>query len=206
MAEIYMFGHTGDTSDSIYAFSSSSAIGFGYTSSAWPDKIYKDATARFLCVTTGVGVNATKTKGLNCISWDGYDKFRYTSAGGSGQIGTESAIDAGGWDVGSPKAYQTMRVYFTHDNAVNATPAVVWISSGNSGTVEYTFSSVMIMEVSATGSQNWQQSKPTDKMHLTEYVNTDTAHSWYIGITVIPRSDAVGFNNDAYINYSITYS
>jgi hypothetical protein len=212
MATIALWGHRFSSTNPTNTINidTPNALGFGYNSSAWPNNIYLNATARFLTLTTGPGINTTKDKALNYISWDGYTKYRWTfptsANADTHQQGTQSAIAAGGWTVGSPACYQCLRVYFLHGNAVNATPATIWVSSGAGGTVYYKFSSVLFMEVSATGSKNWRHSTPGDKMHLTPQPSTSTAHSWYIGMSIMPRSAAVGFCDWGYIQFSITYS
>lgn len=207
MATLWMAGYYGNVNQTeIHYFTSVSAVGFAYNSSAWPNNILKDSTSRWMSITTGLTNSETKSRGLNCMSFDaGYAKFAYSSGSTGAAITRESAIDGSGWDSGSPKAWQCFRVHFEHDSNVEADPAQVWISSVTEGTEYYHFASVWVMEASATGSQNWQAATPGDKMTMTPMNDDATAHSWYIGISVAPRSDAVGFNDDGYIQFSITY-
>jgi len=190
------------------AFTSASAIGIGYNSSAYPNNIQKGYVGRYACVTTGVGINAIKSGGINYISVakSTVASYYWTTAGGSYSVSAIATVDAGGFGgTTGPDTEQTIRIYFTHGAAVNANPVQIWIDSAGGG-AGYTFASVWVMEASATGSQNWTQASPGNKLTLTPFANVATAHSWYVGASLKPQSDLVGFNDDCYIQFSITYA
>jgi len=206
MATITIYGHTGTHSvDSLYAIASNKAIGMGYDSSAWPSNILKDATARFMCALDGQASDSSKEYQLNCVSYHSTDFYKYTTAGQDNII-DEAEIPSNGF-TGDITQSQLLKIKFEHDNQVDVNPIQLWFSSGSSGTEEYTFASVWIMECSATGSQDWtSQCNPSNKVSFTAHVATALEHGWHCGLSLTPVSDLVGFNNDGYLQVSMTYS
>jgi len=235
MASIYLQGHIGgnDTANFATVGGASAhagewdavALGFGYDSSAWPDNILRTYVGRFACGVSSTDVTGTKIDagGFNCVSYvhsagtSGGSWYKYTTAGGHGDTDSilhTSRIPEGGFASVTPEdgyrqmhQYDFFRLRFEHDNAVDADPVYAWISSGSGGTVDFEFASVMICEVSATGITDWQKTPGnSSKLELTTVGGTDTQHNWYIGLSVIPYSQSVGFCNWGFLQISVTYS
>jgi hypothetical protein len=193
---------------------SGSAMGFGYNSSAWPNNILKDSTARYANILDSPTQGDNKSQQAKHISVGNHDdspdavSVYYRSCGPTGANGVVGphAIGANGYDNSSPKAWETNRMIFTHGSNVQIDSIDVWISSGAGGTVEFTYASAWIMESTPSGTQDWATAKPNNKMSFTAQSSVTDVHMWNYGLSMVPHTEAVGFCDWGYLQVSITYS
>lgn len=179
------------------------SLAFMDSSTAWPDTVPIDSTCRFSCVIDGATRFASKVRAVNSISIGDYGSYYLTYTTSPG-ISSLNSIGAG-YTTGSPKPWECLEIYFEHGNSVAVDPCEIWISSGSGGLYNYTLSSVWIMETSASGSQNWQVTKPSSKMNLTPHESA-TQHGWLIGLSMKPLVNESGFDATGYLQIDITYS
>jgi hypothetical protein len=206
------------TNNNYATVGASSAVGYGYTSSAWPNHILKDATARYANLLDSEAEGDNKTCGLRCISMgdsddtdSGYGVF-YRTPGLKGATEVEESIDIdpAGWDgagTGRPEAWETNILKFSHGSEVQIDEIQLWVSSGSGGTGAFNYASTWIMEASASGSQDWNAGCiPTQKLDFGIHTKAGYNHFWNYGLSMSPVTEAVGFCNWGYLQVSITYS
>lgn len=210
---------TGGATDtaSPYYVSSASALGFS-TGNGTFSNVKRTATARGMHAFEDATQGSQRSTPLNCLSvgtcsgsevdtshsWVFYRQGASTATYPGSDVGT---FDPSGYDSGKPNVNWLIQMRFDHTlNTVGATDIEIWDSSSDASTTPFTFAKGYFCEVTASGYQEWRRANPNNKLSLTNQTLPSYRHNFYIGYSLVPSSDAVGFCNWGRIRASITYS
>ena len=227
MAEITLYGfceaavNQGDTAYVRGLGNDNSALGFSSSNSTY-NNIKRTATARGLWIIEGTNVGLQESTPLNCVSigtGTGGDihtsnSFIFYQSGAStptypenGGITEDAAsLNAGGFGGGFPNPEWMLNLRFDHSlSQVGCTDVQAWFSSSDA-TTPFTFAKMFICEIRSTGYTEWRRAHSDSKYSLADQTDTSYRHEFYIGISAVPSSEAVGHCGWGTFRASLTYA
>lgn len=200
-----------------YYVSSASALGYSTNNDTFAN-VKRLATARGIHVFENTDQDSVRSSSLCALSVGTFSgivvntSYSYVFYNQDASTATypgsgTDGFDSGGYDTDKPNVNWLLQMRFDHTlNTVGATDIQIWDSSSDASTTPFTFAKGYFCEVTASGYQAWRRAHPNGKLDLTNQTLPSYRHNFYVGYSLVPSSDAVGFCNWGRIRTTITYS